>query len=533
MLLSRIAKRFAAALWLWRRCVPCSSSVTLKRISISFCLVLLVVGFAEQAAARESGDGLSSMPHWQRVVLLRDYNTRVVLFGVGALGAASGLVGSFMLLRKRALMGDALSHASLPGIGLAFLIAGALGYEAKSQAVLLLGATVSGVIGVAVILVIRHQTRLKEDGAMGIVLSVFFGAGVALLAIAERSAGSATGLESFIYGKTASMRAADAQLIATASIVCLVGCSLLYKELKLLCFDEGFAGSNGFPVVTLDIALMFMVVLVTIVGLEAVGLVLMIALLVIPAAAALFWTESMWRMMLWSASLGFVGSVTGGLTSALLPRLPSGATIVLVCSLFFFISMLFGRRRGVVVRFLRRLRLNRRVDRQHLLRAMYEQIEDAAEGAVVPGPEPSTSGLNRKLPVSTAVLLSMRSWSRGRLLRAIERAEDDELLRRRTDGGPDNRVEACVLTQKGFAEAARLTRQHRLWEMYLIAYAEVATANVDRDADHIEHVLAPEVIDQLEELLDQQGMMIPVPASPHEVGSVSGDSSVSLVRGVT
>ena len=488
------------------------------------CFVLLVTGSAEHANAREAERDIASMPHWQRVVLLRDYNTRVVIFGVGVLGAASGLIGSFMLLRKRALMGDALSHASLPGIGLAFLVGGAMGYEAKSEVGLLLGATLSGVLGVGVILVIRHQTRLKEDAAMGIVLSVFFGAGVALLAIAEQSAGSSAGLESFIYGKTASMRAADAKLIAMASFVCLIGCGLLRKELQLLCFDEGFAGSKGFPVIWLDIALMFMVVLVTIVGLEAVGLVLMIALLVIPAAAARFWTESMWRMMLWSASLGCVGSVAGGLTSALLPGLPSGATIVLVCSLFFFISMLFGVRRGVIVRFIRRQKLNRRVDRQHLLRAMYERIEDTADAVHERDDPPAMDALDRKLPIATSSLLSMRSWSHSRLHRAICRAEDDELLRQRAD--------SCVLTQKGFAEAARLTRQHRLWEMYLIAYAEVATANVDRDADHIEHVLAPEVIDQLEELLDQQGMMIPVPASPHQVERL-GEFATNAPRGAT
>ncbi|MEL6105165.1 MAG: iron chelate uptake ABC transporter family permease subunit [Planctomycetota bacterium] len=507
-----------------------SSHRVLRRYGVLVLFLLLVGGtMSGEAKAGDSRPELAQMPHWQRVVLLRDYNTRVVIFGVGVLGAASGLVGSFMLLRKRALMGDALSHASLPGIGLAFLVGNALGYDSRSEIILLLGATISGVLGVTVILVIRHQTRLKEDAAMGIVLSVFFGVGVALLTIIAQLAGNTAGLEGFIYGKTASMRAADAQLIATASTICLVGCVLLHKELKLLCFDEGFAGSRGFPVVWLDIALMFMVVLVTIVGLEAVGLVLMIALLVIPAAAARFWTESLLRMMLCSALLGCVGSVAGGLASALLPNLPSGATIVLVCSLFFFFSMLFGVRRGVLVRVLRRLRLNRRVDRQHLLRAMYEQIEDCSEAALANrGARPMTDsgislGLDRKLPIATSSLLTMRSWSRSRLRRAIDRAEDDELLRRREDD--------CVLTQKGFAEAARLTRQHRLWEMYLIAYAEVATANVDRDADDIEHVLAPEIIDQLEELLDQQGMMIPVPASPHQMGHASSESTGPSLKG--
>ncbi|WP_182870405.1 metal ABC transporter permease [Rhodopirellula sp. JC639] len=444
---------------------------------------------------------------WGRVLLMKDYNTRIVIFGVAVLGGASGLVGSFTLLRKRALMGDALSHASLPGIAIAFIAANWFGGNEKSLLWLLVGATASGLLGVAVILVIRNQTRLKEDAALGIVLSVFFGAGVALLGVIQQmDTGHAAGLEGFVYGKTASMRAADAKLIAVTSLIVIAGCLILFKELKLLCFDEGFAGAQGFPVVALDVGLMSMVVLVTIVGLQAVGLVLMIALLVIPAAAARFWTETMWRMMLWAALLGTCGSIVGGLVSALFPGLPSGAMIVLVCSIFFFISMMLGTRRGVLIRFLRRLRLNRRIDRQHLLRAMYEQIEKHSGGQAGRDLALRT---NRRTPVTIDQLLSMRSWSRRRLCRAIDQADEDELLRMHEG--------TCKLTQAGFTEAARLTRQHRLWEMYLIAYADVATANVDRDADKIEHVLAPEVIDQLEDLLDEQGMMIPVPISPHGI----------------
>lgn len=442
----------------------------------------------------------SNATPWSRVLLLQDYNTRVVIFGVAVLGAASGLVGSFTLLRKRALMGDALSHASLPGIAIAFMISSAFGESGKSLGWLLLGATLSGLLGVLVILVIRNQTRLKEDTAMGIVLSVFFGAGAALKGVIQQmETGNAAGLEGFIYGKTASMRAVDAQLILVASLIVIVGCVFLFKEFRLLCFDEGFAGSRGYPVIALDIGLMGMVVLVTMVGMQAVGLILFIALMIIPAAAARFWTQSMWQMMLWSSVLGLLGSVGGGLVSALFPGLPSGAMIVLVCSGFFFVSMMLGRHRGILVRQLRRLRLNQRIDKQHLLRAMFERIEQVSTQG--------SDAVNRRIAIPESQLLEMRSWSARRLGNAISRAEDGDLIRRRTG--------ACQLTQAGFSEAARLTRQHRMWEMYLIAYAEVATANVDRDADDIEHVLAPEVIDQLEDLLDEQRITIPVPANPH------------------
>lgn len=176
-------------------------------------------------------------------------------------------------------MGDAISHATLPGIAMAFILANFFGWNSKSLPLLLCGATVTGLLGVGVILVLRNLTRLKEDTALGVVLSVFFGAGIALLGVIQQMpSGHAAGLESFVFGKTASMGAADAKLIAAAALLCLAVCGLLYKELKLLCFDEAFAGSRGFPVVALDLALMSTVVIISIVGLQAVGLILMVAI---------------------------------------------------------------------------------------------------------------------------------------------------------------------------------------------------------------------------------------------------------------
>ncbi|TWT54081.1 Manganese transport system membrane protein MntB [Rubripirellula amarantea] len=450
-----------------------------------------------------------TLSQWWRVISLQDYNTRIVVLGVAVLGASAGLVGSFTLLRKRALMGDALSHASLPGIGLAFMIATWFGRDGKSIGYLLAGATISGLLGVATILWIRNRTRLKEDAALGIVLSVFFGAGVAILSLIQQmEVGHAAGLEGFIYGKTASMRSSDVALISVASLIAISVCLLNFKELKLLCFDEGFAGSRGYPVVLLDVLLMSMVVLVTIVGLQAVGLILVIALMVIPAAAARFWTDSLWRMTAYSAVLGMVGCVSGAIISAVFPNLPSGAMIVLVCAVFFFLSMMFGTSRGVLIRTIRRRRLNRRIERQHLLRAMYERL----------APSERNDSIAAKTPVAFDSLLDLRSWSRQRLHKIIRRAEDDELVRMRFPTSKSVQAE-ILLTRAGYIEGARLTRQHRLWELYLIAYAEVAPGLVDRDADDIEHVLAPEIVDKLEDLLEEEQMRIPVPDCPHEMSS--------------
>ena len=440
---------------------------------------------------------------WRRIVTLEDYNTRVVILGTTMLGLAAGMTGSFTLLRKRALVGDALSHATLPGIGLAFVAATLLGSDGKSLPVLLLGAATSGLVGMASIVFIRNLTRLKEDAALGIVLSVFFGAGIAVLGVVQQmKTGHAAGLESFIYGKTASMVAADARLIGAAGIVCVGLCMLLFKEFKLLCFDEAFARSRGLPVVVLDMLLMTLVVVVTIIGLQAVGLILMIALLVVPAAAARFWTDGMAPMLAIAGVLGAASGMVGSAMSAILPRLPSGAMIVLVAAALFLVSMIFGPARGVLVRWLRRRRLNRKVDRQHLLRAVFEQLE-ARNFA-----EPDRVETAPPIPFDDVV--AMRSWAPGRVWKQVRLAEREGLVQSDEHRG-------LRLSANGFRQAAQLVHDHRLWELYLITHADIAPSNVDRDADAIEHVLDPGTIARLEALLEEEPSGVGVPASPHPI----------------
>lgn len=496
--------------------------------SSALSLLLLVALFApasllaQQAAnSRNLTDSLTdrsiewpSNEQWSRVLFLKDYNTRMVVLGTTLLGCAAGMVGSFALLRRRALMGDALSHATLPGIALAFIFATGWGSDGKSLWILLTGATVSGLLGVGSILAIRSWTRLKDDTAMGIVLSVFFGAGVALLSVTQQmSAGHSAGLEGFIFGKTASMGYQDALLISTAAAISIGVSVLFFKELKLVCFDEGFAGSRGMPVGFLDFCLMALIIVVTIVGLQAVGLILMIALLVIPPSASRFWTESTWKLFLLSGGVGAICGFIGAAASALFYKLPSGAMIVLVCATFFMISLVFGLKRGILWRTVRRWMVNRNIDRQHLLRAVYELVEKQGEGKDDKYDLPPSHGLIDEneivgCPVMVRELLDRRSWSRWRLLRAIRSAEHAGLV--------DYDLDSVRLHRRGLIEAVRLTRQHRLWELYLIRYAEVATSKVDRDADAIEHILEPEIVAELESLLEKRS--VEMPASPHRIG---------------
>jgi manganese/zinc/iron transport system permease protein len=437
---------------------------------------------------------LFSLHDLRDVLLLQSHNTRLVVCATMLLGAAGGLAGGFLLLRKRALFGDVLSHATLPGIALAFALGTVLWGSGKQSGLLLAGATVSGLAGVAVMMAIRKYTRLRDDVAMGFVLSVFFGTGAALLRVVQ-TLPDAAGLESFIYGKTASMVAADLHLIAVVTALVILGCLLLYKEFTLLCFDEAFAATAGWPVRFIDAVLLALVTAVTVVGMQAVGLILIIAYLVIPAAAARFWTEKLGVMLVIAALFGALSGWLGASFSALLAGFPAGAIIVLAASALFLLSMFFGTARGVLPRWIEARRLKHRMDRQHLLRAAYE-ILDVENGASV------------NQPISRELLMAHRSWSPRELARLLRHARREDHVETPLDPA------TIRLSESGFGEAARITRNHRLWELYLIRHADIAPSHVDRDADMVEHVLGADLVRSLEAELEI-GRGIPV--NPHRI----------------
>ncbi len=433
---------------------------------------------------------------WAVLTLQTGYNTRVVMIGVALLGFAVGIVGTFAVLRRRAMMSDTLSHATLPGIGLAFLVAFALGLEGRSLPVLLTGAAVAGVIGVLIVQFLAHRTRLPEDAAMGAVLSVFFGLGFVILSyIQTLRTGAEGGITKFIYGQTAAMSAEDAWLIGAIALGSALAVGLLFKEFRLVCFDPDFAEAQGWPVARIDLLMMTLVIIVTVVGLQAVGLILIIALVVIPAAAARFWTDRLIIVTVLAGLIGAASGYIGAALSALLPRFPAGGIIVLVAGMIFLFSLFLAPRRGVIAGSLRRLRLRLRIESQHALRAIFERAE--ARGVPLRGPAP------------VAELRIVRSWSapwRRLVLWAL--GMRGLLLQRGGD---------VQLTQHGAREARRITRNHRLWEAYLVRHAELAPTHVDQSADFVEHVLDQDIVARLEAQLENSGRLPQLSVMPDSV----------------
>lgn len=299
------------------------------------------------------------------------YNAALVVLGSGALGLAAGAVGGFLYLRKRALVSDAISHATLPGLALAFIAMVALGGEGRNLAGLMLGSAVSAWAGLAMVGWLTRRTRLPEDAAIGAVLSVFFGFGIVLLTIIQTmSHGRQAGLEGFLLGSTAGMLRQDALLIAGGGALVLAAVAILRRPLLMTAFDPGYAQVLGLRVDRIDRALMVLVLAVTVVGLKIVGLILIVALLIIPAVAARFWTEDATRVVTLSGLFGGVAGYGGAALSATAPALPTGPLIVLTAFGLFAVSLLLAPARGVLAGVLRHRRMQRRVHLRQGLQAL-------------------------------------------------------------------------------------------------------------------------------------------------------------------
>ena len=282
-------------------------------------------------------------------LILTDYTLRTITLGTAVLGAICGMLGSFAVLRKQSLLGDAISHAALPGIAIAFLITGA-----KDTNVLMLGALVSGLIGTFWIRGITTKTHLKSDTALGLVLSLFFGFGMLLLTFIQKQPNAnQAGLDKYLFGQAATLVEKDVFVMITVTGICLFILLLFWKEFKILLFDADYTKTLGFNTKFIDILITFFIVLAIVLGLQTVGVVLMSAMLLAPAAAARQWTNSLGVMVILAAIFGAFSGVVGTAISASQNNLSTGPVIVLVAGVFVLFSFIFSPGRGILFREIR------------------------------------------------------------------------------------------------------------------------------------------------------------------------------------
>ncbi len=405
-----------------------------------------------------------------------DANVMMVTLGSILLGASAAIVGCFTFLRKRALVGDAIAHSILPGICIAFMVSGQ-----KEPWVLMTGAVIAGWASLISMDFIVNQSRIKPDTAIGLVLSVFFGLGVLLLtAIQHSGEANQAGLDKFLFGKAASMSRQDVLFFGAIALGLLVVVALLFKSFKLVSFDPDFGRVSGLPVKALEFILATMTVLAVAAGIQAVGVVLMAALLITPAAAARFWTNGIRTMIGLAVLFGALSGLFGSWVSYQAPSMPTGPWIVVFLSAVAIGSVLFAPRYGILARVLLGRSNKRKMLRENILKTIYALGE--ADGQWLAARAIETINRKREFP---ADLLKQGLF---RLKRAGWAVQPDPLT--------------WALTSEGLEESKRVVRLHRLWELYLTRRLHLAADHVHNTAEAIEHLITPELEQQLLEELD-------------------------------
>ncbi len=405
------------------------------------------------------------------------YTLRVVALGGALLGIVSGVLGSFAVLRRQSLMGDALSHAALPGVAIAFLLVG------RELSFLLIGAGIASWLGVHFIRMITGTTRIKQDTAMGIVLAAWFAAGIALLAyIQSRADASQAGLDSFIFGQAAAIVQKDIVLISVVGTASLLVLALFWKEFKLITFDPEFAHANGFRTTILNMMLSTLIVVAIVLGLQLAGVILMVGMLIAPGIAARQWTNKLDQMVILAAVFGAFAGGTGAILSAVQANLPTGPMIIVVAFGLVLLSILLAPGRGLIWSILRSRRDSRRFAATNVLRDLYHYAIDHGSATQ---------------PVPTAFLLGVNGTNARRGLARLQQRD----LVQPAEG------DTWRLTAPGITAAEEDAANRQLWDTYRQYSEELRLPQLaeNRQAD-IHQLLPGEAIEKLQRKLQEASL---------------------------
>lgn len=425
-----------------------------------------------------------------------DASLRLALIGCILLGMNCGLLGGFIVVRRMSLVGDTLSHAVLPGIALGFLW-----NMTKDPMAILIGATLVGGLSMVTVSAITRTTRLKEDAAMGLVLSSFYAIGVCLIGMIQKlPTGNKSGIDKFLFGQAAALNGSDIALMAVTAGSTLLFVIFGYRGLLTLSFHRAFGESIGIPVGLLHHAMMLLTAFAVVTAMQAVGVVLVSAMLIIPPATACLLTDRMHRVLIYSATVGIGTAALGAFFSFLGNNLPTGPFMVLAGAAVFTVAFLFSPRQGWITRLWRQRSQRERIERENMLKAMYHLAE------------------RREFREEGISLLELAEHRREPL--EVERVNADRLVNQRLATLTED-ASMLHFTPEGWRKACSVVRNHRLWELYLTNVMQYGADHVHEDAEKIEHVLGEDTVRQLERRLafpktDPHGKPIPGARDVHE-----------------
>ncbi len=460
--------------------------------------ILIFISFSALASATKVSHLTESSLslQWERFLRLEDRALVYALTGAIFTGLSTGILGSFLVVRRLAMVGDTLSHAVLPGLVAGFLWAGG-----KDPWALFVGACLAGLLGNFLVTQIRNHSLLKEDAALGLVLSGFYAIGITLLTMLQHSSiGQKAGLDKVLFGQAAALGVKDLQLMGIASLVLIMLLAFFYKEFLTLSFDKSFARALGYPVRFLEGLFMGILAATVVLSLQASGIVLVSAMLIIPASTAYLLSCHFPKMLAISAGLSILSGLFGALLSFLKAGLPTGPCMVVVAACFFFIAWLLGPRQGLIQQSLRRARHKKRVSIENTLKSIYHLLEyenfKKKTLTLKSLAKRQNQGLQQvEREVYTLVKKNLALWS----------APLGSCRKQRT---------SFQLTTVGWAKACEIVRKHRLWELYLTHAANYAADHVHDDAEKIEHIIGERAVQEIEKRLnypqkDPHGKLIP------------------------
>jgi ABC-type Mn2+/Zn2+ transport system permease subunit/Mn-dependent DtxR family transcriptional regulator len=421
-----------------------------------------------------------------RFLRLEDAFVRAAVAGGILLGINCGLLGSFLVVRRMALAGDTLAHAILPGI-----VGGYLWNLTKDPTALLVGAILAGVLGSLLMNAITATTKLRADAAQGIVLTVFFALGVCLISLLPQ--GNKAGVDKFLFGQLAAVDAQDLNWLVKATALTILVIVVFYRGLLVLSFDPTFGRLSRLPMRLLHYGLMLLTTLAIVVAMEAVGVVLVSALLVIPASAASLLTDRFGKLLVISALFGMAAAVAGSFFSFVGTRLAAGPMVVICAAGLFALAFLFSPQHGVYRKWKDTRRWNRRVEVENWLKRIFRYLEDRRQAVAD--------------VVDLPAFVAQYNFNRSHWQKGYRRLREAELIESVSD-------HEFRLSEKGQTESRRVVRHHRLWELYLASRASYALDHVHEDAEAMEHLMTEEQAARMAELLgnpqqDPHGRSIP------------------------
>jgi manganese/zinc/iron transport system permease protein len=395
-----------------------------------------------------------------------------VVLGITLLGIGSAYVGTFSFLDKKALLGDAISHAVLPGICLGFILAGE-----KNPVYIVTGAFLSGGLATFLSSWLKKNTKLSEDSIIATILSVFFGIGIVMLTALQKSGNpEIAGLNSFIFGNAIGISESDLLIYGGLSLTIILVLTLFLKEFRLMVFDPSFGQAIGFPMGTIRFLFNVLMILAVVIGIQAIGVVLMAALLITPGAAARFWTDRLNPLLILAALFSILSGIMGTYISFVIPQMPTGPWVVVFLSLIALISFLVSPKSGIIFRYLSRRKYLRKTHQDHLMKALYKAIESGKQSLMI------------------EEIYELYPFHKDEIRKSINDLDKIGYIIKNQGN--------ISLTKMGITEAMRIVRLHRLWELYLNESMKIAPDHVHESAEQMEHLLTPELEAMLEKRLN-------------------------------